>query len=28
MGWIPQSAFDRLKATVKWTLKNDRWLSI
>ena len=28
MGWTPQSAFDRLKATVKWTLKNDRWLSI
>ena len=28
MGWTPQSAFDRLNATVKWTLKNDRWLTI
>jgi dTDP-glucose 4,6-dehydratase len=28
MGWTPQSAFERLKSTIKWTLKNDRWLSI
>ena len=28
MGWTPQSAFDRLKSTIEWTLKNDRWLSI
>ena len=27
MGWEPQSAFDRLESTVKWTLKNDSWLS-
>ena len=28
MGWNPQSAFERLESTIKWTLKNDRWLSI
>ena len=28
MGWTPQSAFERLESTIKWTLKNDRWLSI
>ena len=28
MGWEPQSAFDRLESTIKWTLKNDRWLSL
>ncbi|MAV56221.1 MAG: NAD-dependent epimerase [Candidatus Pelagibacter sp.] len=28
MGWKPCSAFERLEKTIKWTLKNDRWLSI
>ena len=28
MGWSPQSAFDRLKFTIEWTLNNPRWLSI
>ena len=28
MGWVPKSAYDRLESTIKWTLKNDRWLSI
>jgi dTDP-glucose 4,6-dehydratase len=28
MGWEPKSAFKRLESTIKWTLKNDRWLSI
>jgi len=28
MGWKPQSTFDRLESTIKWTLKNDRWLAI
>jgi dTDP-glucose 4,6-dehydratase len=28
MGWTPHSAFERLETTIKWTLKNDRWLSI
>jgi len=28
MGWAPQSAYERLEKTIKWTLKNDRWLSI
>jgi dTDP-glucose 4,6-dehydratase len=28
MGWKPRSAFDRLDSTVKWTLQNNRWLSI
>ena len=28
MGWTPQSAFARLEKTIKWTLENDRWLSI
>ena len=28
MGWTPESAFERLEQTIKWTLKNDRWLSI
>ena len=28
MGWTPQSAYERLEKTIKWTLENDRWLSI
>ena len=28
MGWTPHSAFERLEKTIKWTLENDRWLSI
>jgi len=28
MGWVPESAFGRLEAVVKWTLQNDRWLII
>ena len=28
MGWTPKSAYDRLEKTIKWTLKNDRWLSL
>ena len=28
MGWTPKSAYDRLQSTIRWTLKNDRWLSI
>ena len=28
MGWTPKSAYDRLESTIKWTLKNDRWLYI
>ena len=28
MGWEPKSAYKRLESTIKWTLKNDRWLSI
>ena len=28
MGWTPKSAFERLEQTIKWTLKNYRWLSI
>ena len=28
MGWSPQSAFNRLESTIKWTLKNNRWLAI
>tara|TARA_B100001057_G_scaffold501113_1_gene620737 strand:+ start:5111 stop:6136 length:1026 start_codon:yes stop_codon:yes gene_type:complete len=28
MGWTPHSAFERLETTIKWTLKNDRWLSL
>ena len=28
MGWTPHSAFERLESTIKWTLNNDRWLSI
>ena len=28
MGWVPDSAYDRLEKTIHWTLKNDRWLSI
>ena len=28
MGWQPDSAYDKLKETVNWSLKNDRWLSI
>jgi len=26
MGWVPQSAFERLESVIKWTLDNDRWL--
>tara|TARA_Y100001949_G_scaffold76866_1_gene65080 strand:+ start:520 stop:1542 length:1023 start_codon:yes stop_codon:yes gene_type:complete len=26
MGWIPQSAFERLETVIQWTLDNDRWL--
>ena len=26
MGWLPQSAFERLESVIKWTLDNDRWL--
>ena len=28
MGWAPHSAYDKLKQVIKWTLENDRWLSI
>lgn len=28
MGWEPESAFNRLKSVINWTLKNDRWLNI
>ena len=28
MGWVPESAFDRLEYVINWTLKNDRWLRI
>ena len=28
MGWEPESAFKRLESVVKWTLDNDRWLTI
>ena len=28
MGWEPKSAYKRLQSKIKWTLKNDRWLSI
>ena len=28
MGWKPQPAFERLDSTIKWSLKNSRWLSI
>jgi len=28
MGWEPNSAYDKLEETIKWTLKNDRWLEI
>ena len=28
MGWEPESAFERLKSVIKWTLENDRWLKI
>ena len=28
MGWTPKSAYNRLESTIKWTLENDRWLSI
>ena len=28
MGWTPQSAFERLESTIKWTLDNERWLKI
>ena len=26
MGWVPESAFNRLEYVIKWTLENDRWL--
>ena len=26
MGWIPESAFDRLETVIQWTLENERWL--
>tara|TARA_Y100001935_G_C17270344_1_gene491549 strand:+ start:295 stop:1320 length:1026 start_codon:yes stop_codon:yes gene_type:complete len=28
MGWEPESAYDRLELVVKWSLQNERWLSI
>jgi dTDP-glucose 4,6-dehydratase len=28
MGWEPQPVYKRLEETVKWTLQNDRWLSL
>ena len=28
MGWTPKSAYEQLESTIKWTLENDRWLSI
>ena len=28
MGWMPQSAFDRLESVVCWSLRNPQWLSI
>ena len=28
MGWVPNSAYDKLNDTIEWTLKNDRWLSV
>jgi dTDP-glucose 4,6-dehydratase len=28
MGWEPKPVKDRLKQTVEWTLRNDRWLKI
>ena len=28
MGWVPESAFNRLEYVINWTLKNDRWLRI
>ena len=28
MGWSPKSAYEQLESTIKWTLDNDRWLSI
>ena len=28
MGWTPDSAYNKLKSTIEWTLKNDRWLKI
>lgn len=28
LGWEPQPVADRLRQTVEWTLKNDRWLTI
>ena len=27
MGWEPQSAYERLEHTIKWSLENDRWLA-
>ncbi len=26
MGWVPESAFNRLEYVINWTLENDRWL--
>ena len=28
MGWQPRSAYDQLETTIRWTLENERWLSI
>ena len=28
MGWTPKSAYEQLETTIRWTLNNDRWLSI
>lgn len=28
MGWVPDSAYNKLESTIEWTLKNDRWLNI
>jgi len=28
MGWVPNSAYERLEKTIIWTLENDRWLSL
>ena len=28
MGWEPESAYDRLESVIKWSLENDRWLSL
>lgn len=28
LGWVPNSAYDRLEQTIEWTLLNPRWLEI